>query len=257
VMSTRAQIIELYDAWMASPLLREFYGYSDYFNLGYWRHDTQDQKEACDNLVDRLLEFIPRASRDVLEVACGLGGTTRRLLKRFAARDITAINISEAQLMRCRQNAPECAFATVDAAQLAFAAGSFDALVCIEAAFHFRTRLTFLEESYRVLRPGGVLVLSDGTFTTSGAVSHLRVPEENNVSLVDYERAYQKAGFRPPEIVIATEECWGGFRRGLSAWMKNKQLIGQLDERTVRGVEAALDQTPWQHYILVSAQKPG
>src|SRR5262245_5284382 len=84
VKSRHAQIIELYDAWMTSPLLREFYGGSDYFNLGYWRRETVDQKEACDNLVDKLLEFIPSSSRDILEVACGRGGTTRRLLTRFA-----------------------------------------------------------------------------------------------------------------------------------------------------------------------------
>jgi len=48
-----------------------------------------------------------------------------------------------------------------DAARLPFAGETVDGIISVEAAFHFRSRKAFFEECYRVLRPGGVLSMSD------------------------------------------------------------------------------------------------
>ena len=48
-----------------------------------------------------------------------------------------------------------------DAVRLPFADGSLDGIISVEAAFHFRSRKAFFAECYRVLRPGGVLSMSD------------------------------------------------------------------------------------------------
>jgi SAM-dependent methyltransferase len=39
--------------------------------------------------------------------------------------------------------------------------GSIDGVISVEAAFHFASRRAFFEECVRVLRPGGVLTMSD------------------------------------------------------------------------------------------------
>lgn len=52
-------------------------------------------------------------------------------------------------------------FDVADACALPFADATFDRVVCVEAAFHFPSRMRFLEEAHRVLRPGGRVALTD------------------------------------------------------------------------------------------------
>jgi len=66
-------IKQRYDDPMHHPVTREYYGQSDFFNAGYWLEDTSNQKEACENLMEKLLAFIPERKGTILDVACGLG----------------------------------------------------------------------------------------------------------------------------------------------------------------------------------------
>ena len=58
---------------------------------------------------------------------------------------------------------PACTTAPVagDAVRLPIADQTVDGIISVEAAFHFRSRRAFFEECFRVLRPGGVLSMSN------------------------------------------------------------------------------------------------
>jgi SAM-dependent methyltransferase len=73
------------------------------------------------------------------------------------------VNITEWQLAAGRDRLREAAAAPVvgDATRLPIADGVVDGVISVEAAFHFRSRQAFFEECRRVLRPGGVLSISD------------------------------------------------------------------------------------------------
>jgi len=194
-----------YDGAIFDAGTRALYDGSDFFNLGDWsEHPAGPPRglgEAARRLVARHLAVdAPQsaaAARVVLDVGCGLGPATRMMARHYPAALVLGINISAVQLAHAARTSPSTApstarFAAMDAARLAIAAGSVDRIHAIEAAFHFNTRLDFLCEAHRVLRPGGKLALSDILYRRRFA----DVPEDNHwIDAGDYQARCASAGF--------------------------------------------------------------
>ncbi|HTM21082.1 MAG TPA: methyltransferase domain-containing protein [Kofleriaceae bacterium] len=181
---------------------QRFYEHSGYSNFGYWEAGTRTGRQAADNLVDRLIDKVAPAPAAILDVACGQGGTTARLCRRFPRAQVTAINASERQLTAARPAAPRARFARMDAARLELPDAGFDLVVCVEAAFHFDTREAFLREALRVLRPGGWLVMTDALSRLPRLDALLRrlrlpvlVPAGNHEQLDGYPALLARAGY--------------------------------------------------------------
>jgi len=153
-----------YDRMMRGSHQRRYYEDSGYFNFGYWGAGAKSQPEASEALVDQMVARIANKTGRILDVACGLGGSTKRLMQTYAPEMITGINISDAQIADARALAPGCTFQVMNAAKLDFPHDHFDAVICIEGACHFDTRDKFLKEAHRVLKPGGSLAMSDMLF---------------------------------------------------------------------------------------------
>src|SRR5579859_8059393 len=149
-----------------------------FLNVGYWKGVEDSVELAQINLIETLAQFFVRRDGNLLDVACGMGASTRFMTKYFEPRLITGINIIPRQLEVCRVNAPECQFAQMDAADLKFGDESFDNILCIEAAFHFLTRRKFLQHAHRVLKPGGRLAMSDILFGQDVQKVYDSVPQE-------------------------------------------------------------------------------
>jgi ubiquinone/menaquinone biosynthesis C-methylase UbiE len=212
-------LVRRYDDFFRDPLFAAFVGHSGYANYGLWDDGARTGEEACDRLVDRLLGWVPATSGRVLDVACGQGGTTRRLLRSFPAERVAAINISKRQLDAAAGRTPGCALLVMDAARLGFADGSFDCILCVEAAFHFETRANFLAEAYRVLRPHGTLVFAD-IVARFGAG---RVPRANLLrSIREYEELLRGVGFAGVEITDATRATWKAFTARYAAFARGR-----------------------------------
>jgi ubiquinone/menaquinone biosynthesis C-methylase UbiE len=137
-----------------------------WLNLGLWDGDgagSEDQAEtACRRLVATLASALP-AGGVIVDAGNGLGVQDRLIAELVRPRRLVAVNITEWQLAAGRRRlAAACAVPVVgDAARLPLADGAADGIISVEAAFHFSSRRAFFDQCYRVLRPGGVVTMSD------------------------------------------------------------------------------------------------
>ena len=263
-MSARDRMVAVYDRAMRGSHHRRYYGNSGYYNFGYWGKGATTQAEASQALVDQIADALPETGR-ILDVACGQGASTLRLSQRFAPEYLAGINLSEAQIAEARKRAPSCDFAVMSATKLDFPDDHFDALVCVEAAFHFDTRDDFLREALRVLKPGGVLSVSDilfkdlpGWFLEFG-----QVPRANKLASLDaYRDRLAETGYTDIHVRDETAACLDSFRRNLANWPAKERQAGRmkLDRwlassaacRAISGYFGFVCKT----YLLASARKP-
>lgn len=203
-------LVRHYERLFADPLFRAFTGDSGYANFGYWHADTATGLEACQNLVDVLLEHLDATPRVAVDVACGQGGTTGRLLQCFPSARVLGVNLSYPQLVAARRRQPRAGFACCDARRLPFGDGIADLILCIEAAVHFRTREDFLREAYRVLAAGGTLLMTDVT----GKHCAGRIPKANLLrDAAAYADLLHRVGFDRVELADVKPQTWTEFCR--------------------------------------------
>ncbi|MDP1771723.1 MAG: methyltransferase domain-containing protein [Methylobacter sp.] len=233
---------------------------TQYRNIGYWDETTLSQDQASERLQDTLLGFIPEKSGRILDVACGMGASTRRLLNHYPAGNVWAINISGKQIESTRRNAPGCNAQVMNAVDMEFDNDFFDSILCIEAAMHFETRQKFLEESFRVLKTGGYLVLSDILLTSRERLAQIPMfhsPDNHIETVEEYYELLSDAGFSSIVITDESQNVWGAhFLRAVNR-IHEKFYSGDINI-------IELTETLWTYYnanavmgtcLFVSAQK--
>lgn len=100
----------------------------------------------------------------ILEVACGTGIVTRRLVDKLAGRGtIVATDLNEAMFAHARRGLPGRGDATwrhADGTSLPFETRSFDVVVCQFGVMFFSDKAAGAREAFRVLKPGGLYLLN-------------------------------------------------------------------------------------------------
>lgn len=158
------QIQQFYDA--SSGLWEQMWG--EHMHHGYYGPDgsqKKDRRRAQIDLIEELLKWaeVSQAER-ILDVGCGIGGSSLYLAEKFNAT-ATGITLSPVQAARATERAQVAGLTTrtqfqvADALNMPFADASFDLVWSLESGEHMPDKIKFMQECYRVLKPGGTLIM--------------------------------------------------------------------------------------------------
>ncbi|MGH2687868.1 MAG: SAM-dependent methyltransferase [Actinomycetota bacterium] len=148
-------------------------------HFGYWDEDTKTHSDSLINtnrvLADRA-KFKP--GELALDAGCGVGGTAMWLAENHAVR-VMGVTVVHDQAVRAYRYSGErglkgLGYSVQDYMRTGFEPDTFDVAYSMEASNYATSKRDWLAEMFRVLKPGGRLVVQDG-FRTSRELT----PEED------------------------------------------------------------------------------
>ena len=152
---------------------------------------------------------------NVLDVGCGTGRMVENL-KKFGAK-VTGLDVSEKMLAIAKKHFSTTEFVLGDIEELPFEDESFDMVVATFVIVHLGTLQRAFDEVYRVLKPGGVFLVSN--------VNQRKAPKLK----MEKEEIIIKSFYHRPEAVAeALEESFfkievDGFVEESGVWIN--QLV--------------------------------
>ncbi|WCJ27752.1 gamma-tocopherol methyltransferase [Euphorbia peplus] len=165
-------IAELYDE--SSGLWEDMWG--DHMHHGYYDTGVEasgsisDHRVAQIRMIEEALRFAGVSSdpekgpKDVVDVGCGIGGSSRYLAKKFGAKCV-GITLSPVQAERANALAAaqglsdKASFQVGDALEQPFSDGEFDLVWSMESGEHMPDKNKFVSELARVAAPGATIII--------------------------------------------------------------------------------------------------
>lgn len=252
---------------------------------GYWDDETRNHAESLTNM-SRELALLGnlKPGMRVLDAGCGVGGPALYLAGTYGV-DVVGVTLSEVQLGRARRYAAkrgldrQASFQIADFTALPHKDATFDVVWAQESVCHVpaEAKQTFLREAFRVLRPGGRILMEDWfrysrPYTADGealmkewldgwAIDDLATTEE----ITSWTAA---AGFEDVGLKNITHNAFRSIRRlhRLAVWLapggmllKGLGLRSDVEQANLRS--AKLQWHTYQRNLwlvgLMSATKPG
>lgn len=125
-----------------------------YIEPGNYYTVMEQDKAGTEYLMIRKHSELRR--KKVLEIGCGNGRASATLVKE--AQELIAIDPDAGQIEIARKNVPGVDFRTGSGESLEFPNGAFDA-VAFTFSLHHQDSVRALAEAYRVMKPGGTLLI--------------------------------------------------------------------------------------------------
>jgi tocopherol O-methyltransferase len=292
------RIQHLYDT--SSPLWEQIWG--EHMHHGYYGAEgsqTKERRQAQIDLIEELLHWADiQQVKQILDAGCGIGGSSLYLAEKFSAQ-VTGITLSPVQAQRAIERAREAGlqnggrvrwregateespiplpqFQVADALNMPFDDRSFDLVWSLESGEHMPDKLKFLQECYRVLQPGGTLLLVTWCHRPT-ETSPLTASERNHLekiyrvyclpyvlSLPQYEAIARSVGFeqiRTADWSAAVAPFWDDV---IGSAFSPTALLGLLRSGWTT-IQAALSLGLMRHgyqrglvrFGLLSATRPG
>lgn len=136
-------------------------------DAGYVHGSTDDAevarlvRQAAFVATFSLVDFEASSGTRALDLGTGVGAMAAEIARRFPGIDLTAVDVSEAQLARARALHPIARYIVADAHALPFPDGSFDRVHASWVLEHVAEPSRVLREVRRVLGSGGVAHMTE------------------------------------------------------------------------------------------------
>lgn len=161
-------VINYYDSCESDYRLFWNLDRSHALHAGYWDETTFSLADALEreNVVLAKIADI-KASDSVLDAGCGIGGSALFLSCHIGC-SVVGITLSKNQADKATAFASKAklknppAYFVMDYTNTNFGDASFDVVWGLESVCHAYDKKAFLHEAYRLLKPGGRLVIADG-----------------------------------------------------------------------------------------------
>lgn len=135
-------------------------------HYGFWEADTPHHAAAIARMNERVAEAGGlRKGMRVLDAGCGVGGSSIFLARLGCT--VEGITLSEKQVRTCTDNAARLGvsartrFSRQSYLATDFPDATFDAVWAVESVCYADDKQDFTDEAYRLLKPGGSLVVAD------------------------------------------------------------------------------------------------
>jgi tocopherol O-methyltransferase len=173
------RIARFYDA--SSPLWEEVWGeHMHHGHYGPGGGQKKERRQAQIDLVEELLRFAePGLIQDVLDMGCGIGGSSTYLARKLGA-EVVGVTLSPVQAARATERARalldqsdgsretgdtetskgSAQFLVADALAAGLPDASVDLIWSCESAEHMPDKPKLFGECVRLLRPGGTLAMA-------------------------------------------------------------------------------------------------
>ena len=137
-------------------------------HYGYWDSAVRSFPESLIRMNEVMMITADIRSTDkVLDAGCGVGGSSIFLASALGCK-VTGITLSERQVEQATANAKQkgvsdlADFKTMNYCATDFPDASFDVVWGCESICYADSKQQFIKEAYRLLKPGGRLVIADG-----------------------------------------------------------------------------------------------
>jgi cyclopropane fatty-acyl-phospholipid synthase-like methyltransferase len=140
-------------------------------HYGYWDNKVNSFPQSLLRMNEVMMEAAGITAKDkVLDAGCGVGGSSIFMASTIGCK-VTGITLSERQVQQATANAKRkgtnslADFKVMDYCNTTFPDKSFDAVWGCESICYADEKEKFIKEAYRLLKPGGRLVIADGFVT--------------------------------------------------------------------------------------------